>query len=202
MLPRPVKAAVMLLGVLMTGHTASASPAPASAQSAQQPVGGNAQQDAVYKAMAGAWVGALEYRDYSSNGRVLLPMILHIRKAKDVKSLTLHYIYDDGPTKVVEDFETATIDSAASTYVTTSSDGKDVVTDTLTGLAGFAKTGQGQLVCMGKGQESGKLVSVRTTLTVAPTTLMILKETRLPGQPFLFRDQYTLTRVGPATTGH
>ena len=60
----------------------------------------------IYSALAGAWVGALEYRNYSSNARVFLP-----------------------------------------------------------------------------------------------TTLTILSETRLSGGAFQFRHQYTLTRVGPATTG-
>ncbi len=166
------------------------------------PAGAPSVQNAAYQALAGAWVGALEYRDYSSDGRVTLPMILHISRARDLNSLMLHYIYDDGLTKVVEDFETVTIDPVANTYTTVSLDGKDKNADTLAGLAKFASLGQGPLVRVGKGQENGKPVAVRTTLTITPRTLTILKETQAPGQPFLFRDQYTLTRVVPATTGH
>lgn len=197
------KVTLALSGSVILGQVTAALAAPAvSVPNVSVPAGAPSVQEAAYKALAGAWVGALEYRDYSSNGRVTLPTILHIRMAKDAKSLTLHYIYDDGPTKVVEDFETVTIDPVANTYTTVSGDGKDTSTDTLAGPAKFASLGQGPLVRMGKGQENGKPVAVRTTLTITPRTLTILKETQAPGQPFLFRDQHTLTRVVPATTGH
>ncbi len=198
-----LKSLLALSGALLIGQTRSALAVPVvPAPKVTVPAGALPAQEAAYKALTGAWVGALEYRDYSSNGRVTLPMILHIRGAKDAKSLTLHYIYDDGPTKVVEDFETVTIDPVAQTFTTVSGDGKDRSADTLTGLAKFALLRQGSLIRMGTGQENGKPVAVRTTVTITPRALTILKETQVPGQPFLFRDQYTLTRVAPATTGH
>ena len=155
----------------------------------------------IYSALAGAWVGALEYRDYSSNARVFLPMILDIRRTKGAPSLTLHYIYDDGPTKVVQDTEIVAIDPSAAIYTTISGDGKETTKETIIGLEAFLKSRRGRLVRYGAGKESGKEVEVQTTLTVSPTTLTILRETRPSGGAFQFRDQYTLTRVGPATTG-
>ena len=155
----------------------------------------------IYSALAGAWVGSLEYRDYSSNGRVFLPTILDIRKTKGSPSLTLHYIYDDGPTKVVQDTETVVIDPATATYTTVSGDGKETTKEAVVGINAFLKSRQGRLIRHGAGKENGKPVEVQTTLTVSPTTLTILKETRPAGGVFQFRDQYTLTRVGPVTTG-
>ena len=155
----------------------------------------------IYSALAGAWVGSLEYRDYSNNARVALPTILDIRKGKDGSLLVLHYIYDDGPTKVVQDNETVVIDPVAATYATVSADGKVTDKDALTGVDAFLKSRQGRLVRSGKGMESGKAVDVRTTLTVSRRSLTILKETRPVGGTFQFRDQYELVRVGPVTTG-
>ena len=166
---------------------------------AQTPRGASAEP--IYSALAGAWVGSLEYRDYSSNARVALPTILDVRKSKDSPSLVLHYIYDDGPTKVVQDSETVIIDPAAATYVTVSADGKATDRDVLAGADAFLKARQGRLVRSGKGIENGKSVDVRTTLTVSPRSLTILKETRPLGGTFQFRDQYNLVRVGPVTTG-
>lgn len=165
------------------------------------PVIQNSPAEPIYSALAGAWVGALEYRDYSSNARVFLPTILDIRKAKDRSFLFLHYIYDDGPTKVVQDNETVSVDTAAATYTTVSSDGKQTDKNSVAGVDAFLKAGHGRLVRSGMGKENGKTVDIRTTLTVFPDSLTILKETRPQGGEFQFRDQYKLMRVGPAATG-
>lgn len=161
----------------------------------------NTPAEPICSALAGAWVGALEYRDYSSNARVLLPTILGIREAKGGQALILHYIYDDGPTKVVQDNETVVIDPVAATYTTVSGDGKQTDKEGVVGIAAFLKTGRGKLVRSGAGKENGKAVDVRTTLTVSADSLIILKETRPPGGKFQFRDQYKKTRVGPVTVG-
>ena len=161
----------------------------------------NTPAEPIYSALAGAWVGALEYRDYSSSQRVLLPTILDIRKAKGSPSLALHYIYDDGPTKVVQDNETVAVDPVAATYTTASDDGKQKDKDSVVGLDAFLKAGWGSLVHSGKGTENGKAADICTMLTVSTDSLTILKETRPHGGEFQFRDQYKLTRVGPVTTG-
>lgn len=161
----------------------------------------NASPEPIYTALTGAWVGALEYRHYSSNARVFLPTILDIRRVKNSPSLALHYIYDDGPAKVVQDNETVTIDPAMATYTIVSADGKETNKDTLMGGSAFRKSRRGRLVRLGKGEENGKAVDVRTTLTVSADSLTILKETGPPGGSLVFRDKYRLTRVGPVTTG-
>ena len=155
----------------------------------------------IYAALKGAWVGSLEYRDYSNNSRVVLPTILDIRRPAGSAGLALHYIYDDGPTKVVQDAETVTVNPAAATYTVVSADGKETDSDSLVGIGPFLKAGAGELVRFGKGKENGKSVDVRTTLTVLPNSLIILKETRPLGGVYQFRDQYDLTRVKPASIG-
>ena len=59
-------------------------------------------------ALLGDWIGVLEYRDYSepatSTKRVQLPTWLTIAPAGS--SQTWHYLYDDGPSKTVEETDT------------------------------------------------------------------------------------------------
>lgn len=189
-MPRFLTKLVLLsVGVFSAGKVSLAQSAPAR------------PAEPIYSALAGAWVGTLEYRDYSSNKRVFLPMILDIRRTKDGASLALHYIYDDGPTKVAQDNEVVTIDSLTGTYSTVPSDGKETVKEFVTGLNAALKMPQGQIVRMGTGTENSKPVDIRTTMTFSPRTLVILKETRSAGGIFQFRDRYTLTLAVPAVIG-
>lgn len=132
---------------------------------------------------------------------MVLPTILDIQRVKGIPSLALHYIYDDGPTKVAQDTETVTVDPAAATYTVVSEDGKETTKDSLVGAGALLKTHRGTLVRFGKGTENGKAVDVRTTLTVAADRLTILKETRPLAGTFQFRDQYTLRRVESIVMG-
>jgi hypothetical protein len=68
----------------------------------------------------GDWVGVLEYRDYSepatSTKHVMLPTWLSIADAEPGKTLKWNYVYDDGPTKVVEEDDIVTFDPLASSF--------------------------------------------------------------------------------------
>jgi hypothetical protein len=72
---------------------------------------------------------------------------------------------------------------------------------TAEGFAEFAKLGRGVLKLTGVGTENGKKVDVRITLTLRRNLYVFLKETRLPGEGFKFRDQYTMTRAGEPKAG-
>ena len=180
----------MPLFVLILAAGGLSSPNPIKADPAQP----------IYAALNGAWVGALEYRDYSNNSRVVLPTILDIQQRAGTAELSLHYIYDDGPTKVVQDTEIVTVNVATATYTVVSDGGKQTDKDSLVGTAAFLKVGAGTLVRSGTGKENGKPVDVRTTMTISPGSLTILKETRVVGGAYQFRDQYQLVRVKPASS--
>ena len=82
-------------------------------------------QSDLQQALTGNWTGVLEYRDYSepatSTKRVQLPTWLTIKPTGS--SQTWHYLYDDGPNKLVEETDTLSFDPSASTY-TESDNGK------------------------------------------------------------------------------
>jgi hypothetical protein len=168
---------------------------------AQQPSPALPPADAttsIYAGLVGEWVGQLEYRDYSSNERVFLPTWLTVKAAGDGKSVQLAYTYDDGPNKTVKELSTLVLDATAGKATFTSDREHSSDTYKAEGLAEFAKTGRGKLVLTGTGVESDKKVDVRIRIAVRRNLYTYVKDTRLPGQEFQFRDGYTFTRKEPA----
>ena len=162
----------------------------------QQPAVATASS--VYAGLVGDWVGHLEYRDFSSNERVFLPTWLTVKPGADSKSAQLAYAYDDGPNKTVKELSTVVLDATAGTATFTSDREHSIDSYAVEGLAEFAKTGRGKLVLTGTGVENDKKVDVRITIAVRRNLYTYVKDTRLPGQEFQFRDGYTFTRKEPA----
>jgi hypothetical protein len=167
---------------------------------AQTPVAlPNQIQTDLQQALIGNWTGVLEYRDYSepatSTKRVQLPTWLSITPANS--ALTWHYLYDDGPTKTVEETDTITFDPTASTY-SESDNNKPPQPFKVTGYANL-RSGRGQLVLLGSGTDNDKPAETRTTLTIRRNLLTILEETRPANStdPFAFRHSFTFTRATP-----
>lgn len=157
---------------------------------------------AVVHRLSGTWAGYLEYRDYSepatSQKRVQLPTWLEITGSG--RTLTLHYTYDDGPNKVVESRETATLDADANTYKLAEVGHPDE-TYTVTGFSSL-KDGLGTLVLVGNGKDNGKPAEFRITLTIRRNIFDWVKEARPMGteEPFVFRDSLRLVRSAPPAT--
>jgi hypothetical protein len=147
--------------------------------------------------LAGDWVGVLEYRDFQSDARVQLPTWLSVRPASDANSVALTYTYDDGPTKTVIEKSTVSIDSTLKRYTVTSDRDHSSDSYQVEGLENLIAKHRGVLVLSGSGTENDKKVDVRITITVGRNLYKFVKETRLPGQDFLFRDGYTFTRRDP-----
>jgi hypothetical protein len=177
----------LVLGTLLLAFTASAQTTPANPQADLQ------------KSLAGDWTGVLEYRDYSepvtSTKREKLPTWLSISTAGAAQSW--HYIYDDGPSKVVEETDTVAFDPAASTY--SESDGNKP--PQIFKVSGFnaLTSGRGQLELSGSGTENDKPSEMRITLTIRRNLLEILEETRPAGSSdaFAFRHAFRFTRATP-----
>jgi hypothetical protein len=155
-------------------------------------------RDQIYSALAGEWTGQLEYRDYQSDERVVLPAWLEIKPSADGRSTQFRYTYDDGPTKTVTELSTVAIDTAAHRFTVTSDSDHSSETYQVEGLDGLKIPGRGQFTLTGRGTENNKTVDVRITVTIDRNLYQFKKKTRLAGGEFTFRDGYVFTRRNPA----
>jgi hypothetical protein len=159
-------------------------------------------QSELRQALIGEWTGVLEYRDYSepptSTKRVQLPTCLSITPSGD--SLSEHFIYDDGPTKTVEETDVITIDTASSTYSEVDN-GKPAQLYRVTGYEKL-KSGRGEIILSGTGTDANKPAETRITLTIRRNLLTWLEEVRPAGssESFVYRHRFTFTRAVPPKT--
>jgi hypothetical protein len=145
--------------------------------------------------LLGSWVGTLEYRDYSDNSRQKIATLLRIYADKEGRGLIFRYVYDDGPTKVIQDQDLVSVDEQKALYSISSPDGKSGSDYTVTGLKDLHPDGTGTLILLGKGTENNAAVDVREKLQIQRNRFTILRESKLPGQSFLFRHEYDFVRV-------
>ena len=151
-------------------------------------------------ALQGAWVGVLEYRDYSepvsSTRREVLPTWLTITGD------TWHIVYDDGPNKVIDETDVVNFDPDHNTY-SESDDGKPAQQFKVTGYDSL-RNGRGILTLSGSGSDNDKPSERRITLTIGRNLLVLLEEVRPAGssEAFAYRHAYRFTRAqAPAATG-
>ena len=151
-------------------------------------------RDRMYAAVIGEWTGTLEYRDFQSNERVVLPTWLQVERSEDGTSLTFSYTYDDGPSKTVTEVSTIAIDQAGNRFSITSN--RDHASESYQ-IEDRGDEKRVQLLLTGKGKENGRDVDVRIKIKIDRNLYQFTKETRVPGQEFAFRDGYTFTRRTP-----
>ncbi len=164
---------------------------------AQTPAAGVAppiDSKSIYRACAGQWAGTLEYRDFQSDERVSLPTNLESVLAADGNSLELAYTYDDGPGKIVRESSTLVINPEKRTLTITSDRTKSSEQLTISNIDEVARTRRLTLILTAAGEENHNKVDVRSTLSCSPNTLSWLRETRVPGHDFAFRDKYSFSR--------
>lgn len=148
-------------------------------------------------ALAGRWVGVLEYRDYkepaTSLKRVVLPTWLMIDAAGTTQ--VWKYTYDDGPGKVVEERDVVVFDAAAKTY-SSATNGKAATSFAVAGYDEL-KAGRGVLVLLGATADNNKPSEMRVTITVRRNLLETLEEVRPAGSTdaFAFRHAYRFVRA-------
>ena len=147
------------------------------------------------KSLLGNWIGTLEYRDYSDNSRVKLPTMLRISRTKSDNSVTMRYVYDDGPDKIVQDKDLVSLDETALSYTIRSADGKSTDVYQVQGLKKLQSSGLGTLILSSKATENDAPVEVRETITLNSTSLDILRETKPVNGSFQFRHEYLFARV-------
>ncbi|MEE3626707.1 hypothetical protein UCD39_22475 [Nitrospirillum sp. BR 11752] len=140
-------------------------------------------------ALAGAWVGTLDYRDYGNDRRVILPTRL---TATGGPVPVLAFTFDDGPGKTVRSRESWSLDPTAWCIAETTSHCYRVVTF-------HAGPGPSDitLVAEGTGTENGRAVTLRLVLARRDGTLSFSTSSAQPGRPALLRHAYWLSRVPP-----
>jgi hypothetical protein len=151
----------------------------------------------IYEPFIGAWTGELEYRDFQSDQRVKLPTWLVVQLSPDGRGMQFHYTYDDGPSKVVEELAAVTIDPQGSTFTVSSDRNKSKDTYQLAGIEKFAAAGKGTLELTGAGTENDQKVDVRIVIKVGRNFYRYVKESKIAGGTFQFRDGYSFTRRDP-----
>jgi hypothetical protein len=148
------------------------------------------------QALIGDWTGLLEYRDYSepatSTKRVQLPTWLSISASGH--ALTEHFIYDDGPAKVVYETLALVFDVAASSYQITS-DSNRTESYRVEGYSAL-HAGLGSLIITGPTIDNNRPAETRIVLTVRRNLLTWTEENRaVATEPYIFRHSYTFTRA-------
>jgi hypothetical protein len=138
--------------------------------------------------LAGAWSGALDYRDFGNDRRNILPT--QMSGSEDGSGVILSFAFDDGPGKTVRSTERWTISPDGTNLLIRNGD--DVEEMTIVERRGGEGAGALTLVAEGRGAENGAAVAVREILTRRGASLSIARLTQRPGEPFLLRDAYDL----------
>ncbi|MCY1044400.1 S41 family peptidase [Corallococcus sp. bb12-1] len=136
--------------------------------------------------LTGSWRGTLDYRDFQSDRRVVLPTMLEA--AGDGDEVRFAFTFDDGPGKTVRSTESWRLGAGGGTLIT--GDGAEMK---IMERRGGGEATELTLVAEGRGQENTLPVEVRTVLTRRGAVLTISRLTRRPGEPFLLRHVYRLS---------
>ena len=134
--------------------------------------------------LKGEWSGTLDYRDFGSDRRTVLPTLAVV--STDGADTVIAFTFDDGPGKVVHGTERWSL----------SRDGKLLDMDgelyRVIERIGGGSTTDLTLVAEGTGKDNGHEVAVRIVVTRRGPRLGISRLTAKRGEPFLMRDAYTL----------
>lgn len=137
-----------------------------------------------FSKIVGRYEGTLEYADYKTDERVTLKTWLEIKVDGSNDAAIFSYFYDDFGKSVAEQSRHR-IDRRAKKYFV---DTDEFAIKELS----FAKSA-GKIVLLGKQIDNETLEPIRKTFVFDQDSLTFLKETR---QPFQFRNQYKLKRIG------
>ncbi|GMU00339.1 hypothetical protein KH5H1_44590 [Corallococcus caeni] len=140
-------------------------------------------------ALAGSWSGTLDYRDFGSDRRVVLPTLLTV--TGEGEEARLDFTFDDGPGKTVRAAQVLRIRAGGAELE--SAEGDATGRMRILERRGGSDTRELTLVAEGSGHENGTPVEVRTVLSRRGAVLSLSRLTRHPGEPFLLRHVYRLS---------
>lgn len=141
--------------------------------------------------LQGEWRGTLTYNDYSRPGKlVMLPTRLFAALSSP-SDLALHYVYDDGPGKIVYSYERLSVQPDGASMVLASG-GATPSARSYAGVSAAVKDG----VWSAAFERSSDKGRYRFTIEIGPQALL-LKNEEIEGQnPPMLRNEYRLRRVG------
>ncbi|MBN8469801.1 hypothetical protein JYJ95_25115 [Corallococcus exiguus] len=142
----------------------------------------------LHTALAGNWSGTLDYRDFGSDRRVVLPTLLTV--TGEGEEVRLAFTFDDSPGKTVRASQVLRI--RADGGVLESEEERSTERMRILERRGGRDARELTLVAEGTGHEDGAPVEVRTVLTRRGDVLSLSRLTRHPGEPFLLRHVYRL----------
>lgn len=145
---------------------------------------------ALKSALSGSWTGGLDYRDFRSDKRVVLPTLMSVHDETDGD--TLSFTFDDGPGKTVRSSERWAIDEDTGTLAITSSQSTDQFKIREIDTPAAERV---TLVMDGDGRENDVKVRVRLVVTREGSELRISRLTAKPGEPLVLRDGYDLAKA-------
>lgn len=140
--------------------------------------------------------GALEYRDYGSGKRVVLPTWQHTSPIGASDAFRQRVIYDDGPGNTIYSTEVLRVSGNRWIEGVGAEEGQASTERTTLRIASRTTVGgTTQLVLRGRGMDDNRRVEFRYTVALGDTVSSRLKEFRLPGKPWEYRHTYRFTRV-------
>lgn len=156
------------------------------------------------RALAGRWVGHLEYRDYRSDRRVQLPMRTTVAVADDGATLLRQSRFDDGPARGEVLVTTVSLYDATGASVTAASFRRgravELATETARVLEHDGIT-RWSAQWLQRGMDGGQAAEIRVTVTRRDDELRSVKEVRpLPAEGadvarWAFRNETVLRRL-------
>ncbi len=149
--------------------------------------------------LVGHWQGALEYRDYQSDGWLKLPMQTRISVGPDGATVTRLSSFDDGPQTGTVTITTVSLFDKAGTKLSSAVFRKGHAVETASDEARVAQWQGAQhwtVVYQRRGLDNHKAADIRITQTRKGPELRAVKEARAVDQPdsaYTFRNQTVLT---------
>ena len=156
--------------------------------------------DALERTLSGAWVGALEYRDYQSGKKFELPMTTRFDVGADGATVTRVSAFDDGPKTGMVYITTVSLFDTKTSRTTYATFRKGRAVETLTDDAVVRdyKDAQNWVVTYTrKGTDGNSPADIRVTQSLSGTELTELKEVKpvsAPDAEYAFRNQIRLRR--------
>jgi hypothetical protein len=146
-------------------------------------------------ALEGTWRGTLQYRDYQPPfGKVSLPTQLYAALLSP-NELALHYVYDDGPGKIIHSYDRLKIDLPVKVVTFTAAKAGDIIVANVVSSA----TVKGALEIIAEVETMKQKIkfTMRYTLRLSATEIEILKEESdaAAAGKFEFRSKYGFTRA-------
>ncbi len=151
---------------------------------------------ALSAAMIGTWHGLLEYRDYTSDKMVRIPVEQRIARTDSAGVLAQWTVYDDGPGKTIVSRDWLRVDARGGGWteqpVGEPAEGNGSTTRYRLSVSRAGR--DWRLLLAGNGTDNDKPVEMRYTVRISADSTTRRKEFRAAGGAWEFRHEYRFAR--------